>query len=147
MLCSCCETENRIQKDACCVTNGDISNEEDHDWSRLQCPEQNSTGSIMYLLKLIVAICFKICLDIFDIILLIGELKWIFADTTPGLREECQTDKDCHKWKGNMVCVHDHRVVESKIVGKKLILSAFLKEINPGKCQLGKMSSITYIQL
>ena len=73
----------------------------------------------------------------------------MFAEVTPGLWEVCQTDKDCHEWNANanMVCVHDHRVVESKIVGKKIILSAFLKEAKPGKCQLGKMSSTTYIQL
>ena len=45
------------REDACCVTSGDIK--EIGDWSKLQCENGNSTGSILSLLKIVVIKIFQ----------------------------------------------------------------------------------------
>ena len=52
---SCCETPKR--EDACCVTSGDIK--EKGDWSKLQCEEVNSAGSLLSLFEIVVINIFQ----------------------------------------------------------------------------------------
>ena len=66
-------------------------------------------------------------------------MKQISAAKTPGEKENCQTDEDCHKINPDMVCVRKYSTVNSKPTGGKLVVDYNVNEKKSGKCHVKEL--------